>query len=373
MQSYEILKPIIKKIKDWSEKHGYDRYIKNHFLDKMFIFLLFQHTSNEAYGRTLTVRLKNLCTNENGNIPSQGELSKKLAYKLPLDVWINTYKDMVQKSLMVKNKKIKRLAKRLKIIDSSTFQASLSMIWAKHRKTANGFKIHMMINSNLVPEEFRMKNGSSSDKKSLKWAVKRGFLYVFDRGYNDYKQFKWISERKAYFVTRALSNIKYSLIKNNHISKNQKKGGIIFDKIIEVITDRKSGQTDQFRLVRFGFTDTTGKDRIFDFITNVFDMAADEIADIYKQRWLIETFFKWIKMSLELSHWISRSQRGVKIQLYSALILYLIVKLSQTSDPAPMKILKDYNHIFNAVFLNMLLHYRSYSGIHDFLKNSFKE
>lgn len=363
-----ILIPVLKKIKDWSKKKGYDKYVKNHFLDKMFIFLLYQHSSNEEYGRTLSMRLKALCGQE-FSVPSQGELSKKLSHKLPLKVWIDTYRSLLGEVSRIKNKKLRKLAKKLKIIDSSTFQASLSMTWAEHRTTANGFKIHMKINSDLVPEEFRLKNGKSSDKKSLKWAIKPGFIYVFDRGYNDYQQFQWIVEHDAFFVTRTLRNIKYCLIKQNQVTDKQKTNGIISDDLIELTVDKVKNITGRFRLIKFKFTDTNGKVRVFSFITNVFDLSSEEIAEIYKDRWQIETFFKWIKMCLELAHWISRSKVGVKIQLYSALILYMMVKLASIMTGSVRKVMKDFCHEFNAIFLRIMEYYQNQYDSLFYLEN----
>ena len=85
-------------------------------------------------------------------VPSQGELSKKLSDKLPLDVWVKMYQNLLNElsNTKSKNKKAKKLLKSLKIVSFSIFQASLFMTWAEHKTTANGFKLHMMIDSNLV-------------------------------------------------------------------------------------------------------------------------------------------------------------------------------------------------------------------------------
>ena len=215
----------------------------------------------------------------------------------------------------------------------------------------------MLLDRNLVPEDFRLKGAKTSDKKWLKWAINKGFIYVFDRGYNNYAEYQWINDQGAFFVTRPLSNIKYEVIKVRKVTKQQRADGVISDKIIEVVTDRRKNTRWQFRLINSRVRNFNGRVERFSFITNLDTMPAEEVATTYKERWQIETFFQWIKMHTELRHWISRSQRGVKIQLYSSFILYLMNQLVQASEAisgVALKHLKDYSHRFNVLFFDII-------------------
>jgi IS4 transposase len=170
---------------------------------------------------------------------------------------------------------------------------------------------------------------------------KRRIIHIFDRGYNDYSQFQWIEEKQAYFVTRALGNIKYSIIQNRRVGHRQKEKGIIADRIIEVITDRKQNIKYSMRMVTFRFTDSVGKEQMFSLLTNLLNFRSDEIAELYRKRWNIEVVFRWIKMFLKIERWLSRSKNGVLIQIYTALCAYIIVLTAKMNELKKYRIMKD--------------------------------
>ncbi len=357
----KIITILLKRVNKITETKGYNKYIKSYTMEKMFLLMLYQQLSGNKYGRSFTIQTKKIIGRD-GSIPSQSELSKKLSYKIPAEIFEKLYKEAVQLTLAHGGKRRKKILNSLKIIDSSHLTASLSMKWAKHRTTRNGLKIHLMINSDLVPEAFQLKNGRSSDRKSLKWAVKSEFIYIFDRGYNDYKLFSSIKNEKAYFITRMLGNTSYKVEESRRVGKRQKAEGIISDDKISVIIDRKTNETIQFRKVSFRFIDAKGEEKEFSFLTNLMKNNSVEIARIYRERWNIEVVFRWLKMFLSISHWISRSTNGVMIQLYSALIMYLIVKLAHTIAKIKKRILRDYCHDYLDLFLKI---FRSNFFIND--------
>ena len=248
---------------------------------------------------------------------------------------------MLARTIGQSGKKIRKLKQMVRIIDSTALPASLTMQYAKHRQNKNGFKMHTLIDGNYFPVSFRLKNGKSSDKKSLKWAVKEGFVYLFDRGYNDYSQFKWVAERNAFFVTRALSNTQYTIIQNRKVGSKQKEDGIISDKFIEVVENRKDDKRLRLRMVTFGFVDSKNQYQEFSLLTNLMDHRSEEITELYRERWNIEVFFRWLKTFLKLNHWLSRSKNGVLIQIYAALCAYLMVLLAKMGNQQKYRIMKD--------------------------------
>jgi hypothetical protein len=340
MNIAEIIAETIGTVNKLSEKRGYNRYIKKYPLEKMFMILMYQQYSGLEYGRSLTVYL-NKMIGTTTDILSQSELSKKLSYRLPVEPFKEVYELLLFRTRGQNTKKIRKLKRMIRIIDSTALPASLSMKYARHRRNKNGFKMHTVIDENYFPDSIRVKNGRSSDKKSLKWAIKGGYIHIFDRGYNDYGQFKWISEQKAFFVTRGLGNIQYTTIQNKKVGSNQKEYGIISDKYIEVIEDRKSDARIRLRMVTFGFIDSKKEYQEFSLLTNLMNHRSDEIAQLYRERWNIEVVFRWLKTFLKFDHWLSRSKNGVLIQIYTALCAYLMALLAKMGNQQTYRIMKD--------------------------------
>jgi hypothetical protein len=352
----QIIKDVYNFVKKKVEKGNLNKYVKIHSMEKMTLLLLYYQTQKIKYGRSFIKMLGMHLDNMKKSI-SQSEFSKKLTKKIPLSLWKSLYEFVLEKTASQSQNKSNILSK-LRIIDSSALESSLSMDWAKHRKTKNGLKLHLLIDSNLAPIGFRLKNGCSSDKKSLKWAVKPDFIYVFDRGYNDFKLFSWISEKKAFFVTRAYKNLCYEVISNKKIGSKQKKEGIKSDQIIKVLFNRKSKETINFRMIKYSFTDSNDKEQNFSFITDILDMKSDEIAKIYRERWSIEVVFRWIKMYLNISHWYSRSKNGVFIQFYSALITYMLIFYLSHKYKKYSHVMRDYSHYIAALLFTWIKIYK---------------
>jgi hypothetical protein len=336
----ELIIQMIKDVNKLSEEKDSNRYIKKHPIEKVFLLLLLQQYSGFDNGRAFSLYSKRMIGETTETI-SQSELSKKLCYRLPVELFRDMFNIQLSHLRGNKSKDIRKIKKLIRIIDSTALPATAKMNYAKHRCNKNGFKLHTIIDEECIPENVRLKNGNSSDKKSLKWAVKEGFIHIFDRGYNDYSQFQWIEEKRAYFVTRALSNIKYSIIQNRKVGHRQKEKGIIADRIIEVIADRKQNITYSMRMVTFRFIDSSGKEQIFSLLTNLMNYRSDEIAELYRKRWNIEVVFRWIKMFLKIERWLSRSKNGVLIQIYTALCAYIIVLTAKMNDCKKYRIMKD--------------------------------
>jgi hypothetical protein len=364
MNIAEIITETIGTVNKLSEKRDYNRYIKKYPIEKMFMFLLYQQYSGLEYGRSLTVYLDKLIGTTT-DILSQSELSKKLSYRLPVEPFKEVYEFLLSLARGQKTKKIRKLIRMIRIIDSTALPASQTMTYAKHRRNKNGFKMHTVIDEKYFPDSIRVKNGRSSDKKSLKWAVKEGHIHLFDRGYNDYNQFQWIMDRNAHFVTRALSNIQYRTIRNRKVGHVQKEYGIISDRYIEVIKNRKTDERLCLRMVTFRFVDSRKQARVFSLLTDMMEYRSDEIAQLYRERWNIEVVFRWLKTFLKLDHWLSRSQNGVFIQIYTALCAYLMALLAKMGNKKTFQIMKDVVYEFLKM-LEVVMDFNRDSKIEDF-------
>lgn len=365
----ELVKGIIRDVNRISQKKGCNRYIKKYPLETVFPMLLAHQFSGILSGRGFCRYLYEMIGDTTDTM-SQSELSKKLNHRLPIDVFRDMYFILLSRTRALQSKKIRTLKRVTRIIDSSALPATPTMKYAKHRSTKNGFKMHTVVTGEYLPEAIRLKNGRSSDKKSLKWAIKPGYIHIFDRGYNDYRQFRWIEQRPAWYITRALSTINYIVVKNRRVGHRQREKGILADTHINVIENRKTGETYTMRMVTFTFIDTLGHSRKFSLLTNIVDKPAEVIADLYRERWNIEVVFRWLKTFLKIDHWMSRSRNGVLIQLYTALCAYLMALMAKLTDSRKYRIMKDSMYALARELHCMLVDIPPGSFIEQFLEKS---
>jgi IS4 transposase len=153
-------------------------------------------------------------------------------------------------------------------------------------------------------------------------------LYIFDKGYNDYKAFEHFSEQKTGFVTRIKDNAKYEVTQTNGIPENIH-SGVLSDEIIEVEVNKGSVKT-KLKLRKIKYYDREHK-RSFEFISNLFEFRADTIAALYKIRWQIELLFKQIKQNFPLKYFLGDNENAIKIQIYCVLIVNLLMGVIKKS------------------------------------------
>lgn len=149
-----------------------------------------------------------------------------------------------------------------------------------------------------------------------------GAYYIFDRGYIDFRRLYHITELSAYFVTRAKSNLKFRRMYSNKVDKST---GVMCDQIGK-LTGFYPLKDYPAKLRRIKFYDEENK-RIFVFLTNNMELEAPEIALLYKKRWMVELFFKWIKQHLKVKSFWGTSENAVRIQIFTAIISYCLVAI----------------------------------------------
>ena len=219
--------------------------------------------------------------------------------------------------------------KDLKIVDSSTISLFSDVLRGAGRnplegKKKGGIKMHTMINAREdVPCLVRFTSAATHDHTFLKELdLKKGSFVVFDKGYVDYLQYHNWTLDDIYFVTRQKDNAVYQSLEEfpvgDHIHS-----GVLKDERIEVLKDK---QTITLRRVAFYHAE---QDRVYEFISNNFELAADKIAEIYKQRWQIETLFKRLKQNFPLKYFLGDNQNAIEIQIWVSLIIGLIMLVIQ--------------------------------------------
>ena len=216
-----------------------------------------------------------------------------------------------------------RFSHPLYSLDASTIDLCLSVFpWADFRTTKGAIKLHVGLNhAGYLPEFVTVTEGKSHDVtvgRTLEFP--KGSIVAVDKGYNDYTWYKQLRGKGIYFVTRLKTNAKYRTVCRRPVLKSK---GLICDQTIE-FTGAQTAKKCPVQLRRIAYRDAeTGKRYVF--LTNNFKLSAKTVADIYKARWQVELFFKWIKQNLKIKSFVGTSKNAVMTQIWIALCVYLLL------------------------------------------------
>lgn len=209
--------------------------------------------------------------------------------------------------------------------DSSTIDLCLSVFWwARFRKAKGGIKLHTLFDiTTQIPAFIHITAATVNDMNAMDVIpYEAGAHYVFDRGYVDYQRLHRITMLQAYFVVRAKSNLKF---RRMYSKKTDRSTGVLCDQLGKLTGFYVSKDyPDKLRRVKFHDQETG---RTFVFLTNNDELSALEIALLYKNRWQVELFFKWIKQHLKIKSFWGTSENAVRIQIYTAIITYCLVAI----------------------------------------------
>lgn len=310
-------------------QHNGDRYVKKLTAWNQFVLLLYAQASCKD-------SLREIETGINTHSNSFYHLGIKSAARSSLS-YANKTRDyeIFEKLFYLLFKQFKGVVSAsqfkfnnpLYIIDSTTVSLCLSLFnWAKYGRTKGAIKLHTILDSTtMVPEVINITVGKSSDISAAKqidfsW-LKAGSIIVFDRGYIDYKWWSNFDQKGITFVSRTKKNQNIFVIGQH--DKDILEKGILAD---ERVAFGSFGAFDKYekdlRRIRY-FDEKTQKE--YEFLTNNFELKAKQIADIYKNRWQIELFFKWVKQNLKIKTFLGTSKNAVMTQIWIAMIYYLFL------------------------------------------------
>jgi len=210
-------------------------------------------------------------------------------------------------------------------LDASTIDLTLSLFpWAKFRKTKGAIKLHAMIDlRGNIPAFLTITDGKVHDVKAApQIPIEPEGIYVVDRAYVDFDWLRSIDDIKAFFVSRLKTSIRWTRIVSHPVDKTL---GLRSDQEILLFSKRTKAKYPK-RLRRVSFRDEE-RHRTLVFLSNNFDLPADTVAALYKARWEIELFFKWIKQNLKVKSFYGTSPNAVKTQIWIAMIVYLILAI----------------------------------------------
>ena len=210
-------------------------------------------------------------------------------------------------------------------LDASTIDLCLSVFpWATFRQTKAAIKLHTLLDlRGNIPTFIHITDGKVHDVNVLDILIPEpGAFYIMDRGYVDFKRLYTMHSTGAFFLIRVKSN---TLYKRRYSHKTDTSTGVICDQTI-VLTGLKTSVDYPQALRRVKYHDTvTGK--TFNFLTNNFTIPAQTVADLYKQRWQVELFFKWIKQHLRIKSFYGTSENAVKSQIWIAVSVYVLIAI----------------------------------------------
>lgn len=319
-----------KKFESLIKETGLDKYIKKLFTNKLlYIMLIAQITQVESY-RGIADKIKNnvdLQKKLELNSISSSQLSRRLR-EIKSSFWGTVFTEIAR---IVTGKTTNHLsatpnADRIHIIDASTVTLCLnSYKWAEYRKTKAGIKIHQRLvyrNGYAYPDYAILTEARKSDKSQLDELLitDPNAIYAFDRGYVDYKKWDEYCYAGIRFVTRIKDNFIINIIEKKPVD------GTNMTESRVILGDPKNTQmAHELRLIQT----VDSKGSLVVILTNDFKMSAQEISDIYRNRWQVELFFKWIKQHLKVKKFYGKSTYAVYGQIWLALISYCLLLLTK--------------------------------------------
>lgn len=246
-------------------------------------------------------------------------------------------------SSLTANEKIKKFGS-VKLIDSSTISMALTYYkWAKFRSTKAGIKLHTKLDlSKGIPEKIIVSNAKPHDRTKMdELMTEKNSIYIFDKAYVDYKKFDKLNPNEKQFITRLKDNAVIKEVQSLDVTYSETTLldtdiKIIYDKVVYLGNEYNTKTKQKYRIIKI----LTPENKELIFLTNVFKLSSEEIAWLYKKRWEIELFFKWIKQNLKIKRFIGHSLNAVMIQIITAIITFIILKLVKDKSGTAYGLLK---------------------------------
>ncbi len=310
-------------------KYKGDKYVKHFSCWNQLLVLMFGQLSNRESLRSLIVTLEahyskcyHLGMGKNVSRSSLARANQDRDYHI-FEEYAYYLVDQAREKKAVN---IFNLGGNVYAFDSTTIDLCLSVFWwAKFRKNKGGLKIHTLYDvETQIPTFFHITEASMHDSKAMKEIpYEPDSYYIFDRAYNNFKMLYKIHQIGAYFVIRAKRNLQYKSIKwKRRLPKN-----VLSDQTIELTGFYpKQYYPESLRLVRYWDEE---QQREFIFLTNAIHISALQVAELYKNRWQVELFFKWLKQHLKIKKFWGTTENAVRIQIYAAICTYCLVAIVQ--------------------------------------------
>ncbi len=313
------------------EKHGADELCRTLTSKRHFVALLYGQFSGAVSLREIVTGTTSHETRlyHVGAAPVKRSTVSDANQKRPCQLFADLFTVMLQQA----HRGLRRaVADAVRLIDSTSLHlSSLSAEWATFSTEMYGAKAHIIYDPHAdQPVYFAVTPANVNDITAAKaMPIEAGATYVFDLGYYDYGWWAAMDDAGCRFVTRLKKNTPFTVVHENRVPKNS---NIVSDRIghlpNRLAASRKNPLQVPVREIRVIIE--TGK--MLRIATNDLDASAEDIADLYKQRWQIELFFRWVKQVLRIRHFIGVSENAARIQIAVALIAFLILRMAQAAQ-----------------------------------------
>ncbi|SHG20887.1 protein of unknown function [Salegentibacter echinorum] len=350
-----------------AKKHNSDKYTKKFTTYEHLVTMIFSVISGSSSLREVSSimlacegKINHLGLKDFPKRSTLSDANKRRSAEVFADIYGLLYKRY--RHFLSDSRTREPAVKDLKIVDSSTITLFSDILKGVGRnpmggKKKGGIKMHTMINAmEDVPCLIKFSNAATHDHVFLKELdLKKDSFVVFDKGYVDYKQYQQWTLDDIYFVTRQKDNARYTSLEEFDIP-DKVDDAVLKDEKITLI-DKKNGE---FQLRRIAFWHEE-KRKVYEFITNNYELEADKIADIYKNRWKIETLFKRLKQNFPLKYFLGDNQNAIEIQIWVSLIIQLIMLVIQRKA--------ERNWAYSNMMSVIRYHLMTYIDLFKFLKN----
>jgi hypothetical protein len=313
------------------EKYGTDELVRKLTTKRQFMALLYGQFSGSTGLREIVTGMASHETRlyHLGAAPVKRSTLSDANAERPWQVFGDLFTQMLPQA----HRGLRRAtAEAVRLIDSTSVRlSSLSHGWATFSADVFGAKAHIVYDPNADrPVYFAVTPAKVNDITAAKvMPIEPGVTYVYDLGYYDYSWWAELDDAGCRFVTRLKKNTPFTAVQDNRVSTGS---NILSDRIghlpARLAKSRKNPLQVPVREIRMIID--TGK--ILRIVTNDLDAPAEEIADLYKQRWQIELFFRWVKQTLRIRHFVGISENAVRIQIAVALIAFLVLRMAQIAQ-----------------------------------------
>ena len=309
-----------------------DKHVRHFTTKQLFSSLIFAHTTNSFSIREIEHSL-----NANSHRLYHAGLSgiKRSTFADAMEkrdhrIFFRIYEGLHARATVLTGRVKRRFKNPLRLVDSTMVEVNVKKYsWAEFRQTKGGIKLHLSYDSETaLPDQMFFTDGKVADINRLNsFGFEEGTIVVLDRGYCDYNSLYRIEINGGFFVTRLKKNGCYGI---EEVFSESTDGRVRRD--MKVSFTKPRAVKDYPKSVRIVEYYDEEKERVFSFLTNDFAHTAQEIADMYKERWKIELFFKWIKQNLKIKTFWGTSQNAVLIQIWVALIMYLLLWIMRVKN-----------------------------------------
>lgn len=315
------------------EKHEADRLVRKLTTKRHFIALLYGQLSGSTSLREIVTGMASHETRlyHVGAAPVKRSTMSDANSQRPWHVFSELFAQMLPQA----HRGLRRAAAdAVRLIDSTSVRlSSLSEGWATFSADVFGAKAHVVYDPNADrPVYFAVTPANVNDITAAKAIpIEPGATYVYDLGYYDYGWWAALDDAGCRFVTRLKKNTPLRVVEENRVPKNS---NIVSDRIAHLPTRLATSRKNPLQVPVREICVIIESGKQLRIVTNDLDAPAEEIAELYKQRWQIELFFRWVKQTLRIRHFIGVSENAVRIQIAIALIAFLILRMAQLTQKA---------------------------------------